>query len=435
MKEKVLILGAAGRDFHNFNTFFRNNPRYKVVGFTATQIPGIAERRYPAKLAGKLYPRGIPIYNEEDLPDLIKKLNINLVCFAYSDVSHLHVMHLASIALANGADYIILGPKNTMLKSKKKVIAVTAVRTGCGKSPTTRAIVDQLKKAGKDVVVIRHPMPYGRLEFQRVQRFEFLEDLDRANCTIEEREEYEPLIKRRAIVYAGVDYAAILRAAEKEADIIIWDGGNNDMPFIKPDLHIVVADAMRPGHELAYHPGEANFRMADIIIINKTNSAQKEHIKEIIRNARLVNPHAKIIKAASRLKAENAKAIKGKRVIAVEDGPTVTHGGMQFGAAAAIAMKYKARLVSPLRSAVGSIKRTFKEYPHLKYVLPAMGYSPKQIKELEKTINNSDAEYVLIGTPVDLRRLIRINKPAIKVSYEIETNGQLADELRKRGFL
>ena len=280
MKEKVLILGAAGRDFHNFNTFFRNNPRYKVVGFTATQVPGIAERRYPAKLAGKLYPRGIPIYNEEDLPDLIKKLDINLVCFAYSDVSHLHVMHLASIALANGADYIILGPKNTMLKSKKKVIAVTAVRTGCGKSPTTRAIVDQLKKAGKDVVVIRHPMPYGRLEFQRVQRFEFLEDLDRANCTIEEREEYEPLIKRRAIVYAGVDYAAILRAAEKEADIIIWDGGNNDMPFIKPDLHIVVADAMRPGHELAYHPGEANFRMADIIIINKTNSAQKEHIKK-----------------------------------------------------------------------------------------------------------------------------------------------------------
>ncbi|MHA1596938.1 MAG: cyclic 2,3-diphosphoglycerate synthase [Candidatus Asgardarchaeia archaeon] len=420
-RRKVIILGAAGRDFHNFNVFFRNNKNFEVVAFTATQIPNIEGRRYPPDLSGELYPDGIPIYPEKELPELIKKFGVDVVVFAYSDVSHEYVMHKASIALANGADFWLMGPSSTTLKSKKPVIAVCAVRTGCGKSQTSRRICDILHKYGVKYVVVRHPMPYGDLSKQAVQRFSSYEDLDRYQCTIEEREEYEPHIRRGNVVYAGVDYEAILREAEKESDVILWDGGNNDLPFYKPDLHIVVVDAHRPCHEVHYHPGEANFRMADVIVINKVDTADRESVEEIKRDIEEVNPKAIVIEAASPISVDDPSKIRGKRVLVVEDGPTLTHGGMRYGAGYIAAKTYGAsEIVDPRPFAVGSIKETYKKYKHLDLILPAMGYGKKQIEELEETINNSDADTVIIGTPVDLRKLIKVNKETVKVTYELK---------------
>ncbi|NJE13411.1 cyclic 2,3-diphosphoglycerate synthase [Thermococcus sp. LS2] len=424
-KKRVIILGAAGRDFHNFNVFFRNNPDYEVVAFTATQIPDIEGRIYPPELAGPLYPNGIPIWSEDDLEKIIKEHNIDIAVFAYSDVSHEHVMHLASRVHAAGADFWLLGPKSTMLKSSKPVIAVTAVRTGCGKSQTSRKVAKILKDLGYKVAVIRHPMPYGDLRKQIVQRFATYEDLDKYECTIEEREEYEPHIDYGHVVYAGVDYEKILREAEKEADIILWDGGNNDFPFYEPDLWIVVADPHRPGHELKYHPGETNFRAADVIIINKIETAYPENVQKVRENIEKVNPNAIVIEAASPIFVDKPELIKGKRVLVVEDGPTLTHGGMKYGAGYVAAKKFGAKeIIDPRPYAVGSIVETYKKYPHLDVILPAMGYSPKQIKELEETINRADADVVVIGTPIDLRRILNINKPAVRVRYELEEIGQ-----------
>ena len=433
-KRKVIIMGAAGRDFHNFNTFFRDNEDFEVVAFTATQIPNIEGRFYPPELAGKLYPKGIPIYPEEDLPKLIKEHNVDIVVFAYSDVSHEYVMHRASIALANGADFWLMGPDTTLIQSTKPVISICAVRTGCGKSQTTRRVTDILHKYGLKYVVIRHPMPYGDLKKQAVQRFATYEDLDKHECTIEEREEYEPHLDRGNVVYAGVDYEKIIRSAEKEADVIVWDGGNNDLPFYKPDLHIVVTDPHRAGHELKYHPGEANFRMANVIVINKEDSADPKNIELIKEHIKEANPNAIVIDAESPITVENPDAIKGKRVLVVEDGPTLTHGGMKFGAGYLAAKKYGAKeIIDPRPYAVGSIKETYKKYPHLDLILPAMGYGKQQIKELEETINNADADLVIIGTPIDLRRLIKINKPADRVRYELKEMGPttLEDIIKK----
>lgn len=416
--QNVIIMGAAGRDFHNFNIFFRNNPAYRVVAFTAEQIPGIAERRYPKKLAGKRYPKGIPIYPEERLPELVKKYKVDLVNLAYSDLPYSEVMQKASLVNACGADFILLGPKNTMLKSKKPVIAVTAVRTGCGKSQTTRYICGLLKVAGKRVVVVRHPMAYGILGKEVVERYENWGDLEKYATTIEEREEYEPLISLGVIVYAGVDYEKVLRKAEKEADIIIWDGGNNDFPFFKPDFQITLADPLRAGHEKEYYPGGINVRLADVIIINKEKSAKKEDIELVEKNVKELNPKAKIIHAASEIVAKEIKRIEGKRVIVVEDGPTLTHGGMKFGAGTIAAKKAKARVVSPRRYAVGSIKEIYKKYK-LGKVLPAMGYSKKQIKELKETINKTPCDFVISGTPIDLRKILKIRKPIIKITYKL----------------
>jgi len=424
-RRRVVILGAAGRDFHNFNVFFRNNPDYEVVAFTATQIPDIEGRIYPPELAGPLYPNGIPIWSEDDLEKIIKEHNIDIVVFAYSDVSHEHVMHLASRAHAAGADFWLLGPKSTMLKSGKPVIAVTAVRTGCGKSQTSRKVARILKDLGYKVAVIRHPMPYGDLRKQVVQRFATYEDLDKYECTIEEREEYEPHIDYGHVVYAGVDYEKILREAEKEADIILWDGGNNDFPFYEPDLWIVVADPHRPGHELKYHPGETNFRAADVIIINKVETAYPENVQTIRENVEKVNPNAIVIEAASPIFVDRPELIRGKRVLVVEDGPTLTHGGMKYGAGYVAAKKFGAReIVDPRPYAVGSIVETYEKYKHLGAILPAMGYGKRQIKELEETINRADADVVVIGTPIDLRRVLNINKPAVRVRYELEEIGQ-----------
>ncbi len=424
MRRKVIIMGAAGRDFHNFNVFFRDNEKYEVVAFTATQIPDIEGRRYPPELAGKLYPEGIPIYPEEQLTELIKKYDVDEVVFAYSDVSHEYVMHRASQVLAAGATYVLLGPKDTMLEAKIPVISVCAVRTGCGKSQTSRKVVKILREMGKKVAVVRHPMPYGDLVAQRVQRFASFEDMDRAKCTIEEREEYEPHIRNGAVVWAGVDYEAILREVEKEADIILWDGGNNDFPFYKPDLEIVVADPHRAGHETKYHPGETNLRRAHVIIINKEETANREDIERLRANIRRYNPSAIIIDAASPLFVEDGSKIKGKRVLVVEDGPTVTHGEMPYGAGYMAALKYGAlEIVEPGPYAVGSLVDTFRKYPHLKKVLPAMGYGERQIKELEETINRADADLVIIATPIDLRRLIKINKDAVRVLYELQEIG------------
>ena len=414
-------MGAAGRDFHNFNVFFRDNEAYEVVAFTAAQIPNITERKYPPELAGKLYPDGIPIYPEGELPELIKRFDIDEVVFSYSDVSHEYVMHRASSVLACGADFKFLGPKSTMLESKKPVISVCAVRTGAGKSPTSRKVCRILKKLGYKVVVVRHPMPYGDLRKQICQRFETYEDLDKYNCTIEEREDYEPHLDNGFVVYSGVDYEKILREAEKEADIILWDGGNNDLPFFKPDLHVVIADPLRAGHELAYYPGESNFRMADVIVINKVDTARKEEVEKVEKNAKLVNQKAIIVKATSPLLIDKPELIRGKRVLCVEDGPTVTHGEMPLGAGGFAVKKYDIKeIVDPRPWAVGSIKETFKKYPHLGPVLPAMGYGEKQMKELEETINACDCDAVVIGTPTDLRRYLRLNKPAVRVKYEIE---------------
>jgi predicted GTPase len=423
--KKVVILGAAGRDFHNFNVFFRGNPTYKVVAFTSTQIPGIENRVYPPELAGPLYPQGIPIYSESRLEEILDAYGVDIVVFSYSDVSHEHVMHLASIAHKHGADFWLLGPKSTMLKSSKPVIAVTAVRTGSGKSQTSRKIASILKEFGFKVGVIRHPMPYGNLASEAVQRFSTFEDLDKWKVTIEEREEYEPHLARGHVVYAGVDYGKILSLAEKENDIILWDGGNNDFPFIRPDLWITVADPFRAGHELSYHPGETCFRSADVIIINKVDTASFDQIEMVRENARKLNPKAIVIEAASPIFVEGYEMIRGKRVLIIEDGPTLTHGGMEFGAGYVAARKYgAAEIVDPRPYAVGSIKRTYEIYPHLKDILPAMGYGETQIKELEETVNGSDADLVIVATPVNLGRILKINKPYVRVTYELQEIGR-----------
>lgn len=419
MRKRVIIMGAAGRDFHNFNVYFRNEKYYQVVAFTATQIPDIEGRKYPARLAGRLYPRGIPIFPEEDLAKLIKKHRIATVVFSYSDVPHERVMHAASIALANGADFLLLGT-STYIKSRKPVIAVCAVRTGSGKSPTSRYIVDYLMEKGARVAVIRHPMPYGNLVKQEVQRFAKYKDFEKHKCTIEEREEYEPYVRRGVVIYAGVDYEKILRLAEKEADIILWDGGNNDLPFYKPDLHITIADPHRAGHELRYHPGEANLRSADVILISKTGTAEKEDIAEVIKNSKEANPRAKIIKTRMKFIVEEPSTLKNKRALVIEDGPTLTHGEMKFGAGILVAREYGASIVDPSKHAVGSIKNVYKKFPHLKKVLPAMGYGRKQIKELEETINAARCDIVIEATPTDLGKLIKINKPILEVDYKLD---------------
>ncbi len=442
MKKKVIIMGAAGRDFHNFNTYFRDNENYEVVAFTATQIPNIENRKYPPELAGKLYPNGIPIYPEEELPELIKKYDVDEVVFAYSDVSHEYVMHRASIVNANGPDFVLMGPKHTMLKSKKPVIAVTAVRTGCGKSQTSRKVFRILRDKGLKVVSIRHPMPYGDLVKQRAQRFASYDDLDKYECTIEEREEYEPYIDMGGVVYAGVDYGEILKQAENEADVIIWDGGNNDIPFYKPDLHIVVVDPHRAGHEIKYHPGETNLRMAHIVIINKEATADRANIDIVRKNIIDVNPNAIVIDAASPLFVDKPEIIRGKSVLAIEDGPTLTHGGMTYGAAVIAAMKYGAReLMDAKDYAVGTIVDTYKKYPHIHNYLPAMGYGEKQIKDLEETINNTPCDIVVSGTPIDLNRVVKVNKPIVRVKYDLEEIGKptledvLKDFLKKKNIL
>jgi predicted GTPase len=428
-------MGAAGRDFHNFNVYYRTNSKYEVVAFTATQIPGIEKRAYPPELAGPNYPNGIPIYPEEDLPELIKKHGINEVVFAYSDVSHEYVMHRASIALANGADFRLMGPFATMLKAKVPVVSICAVRTGSGKSQTSRRVTKILRENGFKVVVVRHPMPYGDLTKQVCQRFASREDLDKYECTIEEREEYEPHISNGIIVYAGVDYEKILREAEKEADVIVWDGGNNDMPFYKPDLHIVVADPHRPGHEVTYHPGETNLRMADVVVVNKVDTADPANVATVRKNVKRLNPKAIIIEAASPITVDKPELIEGKEVLVVEDGPTLTHGNMPYGAGTIAAKRLGAtEIVDPRPYAVGSIVKTFEEYPHLGAVLPALGYGKEQIKELEETINKTPCDAVLIGTPIDLRHVLWLNKPAARARYELKEIGTptLEDILKQR---
>ncbi len=418
MKRKVLIMGAAGRDFHNFNVYYRNNSDYKVMAFTATQIPDIAGRKYPSLLCGPDYPNGIPIYDEKDMPALIKEFNIDEVVFSYSDVSFNTVMAKGSIVLAAGADYSMLSAEHTMIKSRKPVVAVCAVRTGCGKSQTSRKIASLLKEMGQKVVVIRHPMPYGDLEKQICQRFASINDMKRYNCTIEEMEEYEPHIGEGHVVYAGIDYGKILEEAEKEADVILWDGGNNDLPFYKPDMHIVVTDPHRPGHEETYHPGTTNLRMADVVVINKVDTARSEDVEKVKKNIIRINPSAKIIKAESPIEIKDPRSIKGKKVLVVEDGPTLTHGEMKYGAGFVAAQNYGAReIIDPRPYAVGSIKRVYSRYPHLERILPAMGYGKKQMEELRTTINKSPAELVLIGTPINLAAHINLNKPSMRVKY------------------
>jgi predicted GTPase len=438
-KIKVVIMGAAGRDFHNFNVYFRNNSAYEVVAFTATQIPGIEGRIYPPELAGPNYPNGIPIYPEGELPKLIKEHDVDQVIFAYSDVSHEYVMHKASIALASGADFRLMGPKTTMLKAKVPVVSVGAVRTGSGKSQTSRQVARILKNKGLRVVVIRHPMPYGDLRNQIWERFASYEDLDRYKCTIEEREEYEPHIDNGIIVYAGVDYGKILEEAEKEAGVIVWDGGNNDLSFYKPDLHIVVADPHRAGHEVAYHPGEANLRMANVVIINKVDTADPQNVKRVKENIKMVNPKAIILDAASPITADKPELIKGKRALVIEDGPTLTHGNMPYGAGTIMAQRLGAKeIVDPKPYAVGSIKETYKKYAHLGTILPAIGYGEKQIAELKETIDRTPCDVVVIGTPIDLRRVMTINKPTVRVKYELQVLGpvsleQVLEEFLQRG--
>lgn len=423
---RVLILGAAGMDFHLFNILFRDNREYKVVGFTMSseQNLGVVGKRrfYPPELAGKLYPNGIPIYPEKEMESVIKNKGVDEVVLAYSDISHVDVMHLASRALSSGADFRFIGLKHLMLKSKKPVIAICAVRTGCGKSQTSRAIAKILKDMGKRVVIIREPMPYGDLRNQVVMRFECYEDLEKNKCTIEEREEYEPYIERGFVVYSGIDYKKIMKSAEKEADVIIWDGGNNEVSFYIPEIQIVVVDPHRPGHELLYHPGEVNLRIADIIIINKVNTAKKGNIAIVKNNIKKVNPNAKIIEAESIISVERVEkrdSLKNKRVLVIEDGPTLTHGGMPYGAGMIIAKRLKCKIVDPRKNAVGSIIETYKKFPHLKNILPAMGYSEKQMKELEETINKTKCDVVFIGTPIDLGKLLNINKPTVKIRYEL----------------
>ena len=420
-RARVIIMGAAGRDFHNFNTVFRKDDRYEVVAFTATQIPNIEERKYPAELAGALYPNGIPIFPESDLPRLIKELKADEVIFAYSDVSFQYIMSKAALVVAAGADFKLQGARPTMLKSKVPVIAVVAVRTGAGKSQTSRKVCQLLREAGKKVVAIRHPMPYGDLVKQRVQRYSSLEDLKRFECTVEEMEEYEPHIVNGTIIYAGVDYEAILHEAEKEADVIVWDGGNNDMSFYQPDLTIDVADPHRAGHELSYYPGAVNIRLADVVIINKIDTSSRMNIDLVRKNIVGINSKAIIIEAASPISVEDESIIRNKRVLVVEDGPTLTHGEMTYGAGHVAARKYGAKeIVDPRPWVVNSIAETFKKYPHIGTLLPAMGYGGKQIKDLETTINKVDCDSVIISTPIDLRRIIKIKKPSTRIYYELD---------------
>ncbi len=439
IRTRVIIVGAAGRDFHNFNVVYRGREEFEVVAFTATQIPNIDGRVYPAELAGALYPDGIPIVPEAGLEELVREREVDQVVFSYSDVSHQHVMHIGSRALAAGATYTLLSPRETMLTSSKPVVAVCAVRTGAGKSQTTRRVAALLRESGKRVAVLRHPMPYGDLTKQAVQRFERYEDLDAADATIEEREEYEPHLAEGNLVFAGIDYAAIVDRAEQEADVIVWDGGNNDTPFIKPNVHVVVVDPHRPGHELRYHPGETNLRMADVCVVNKVDSAPQDGIDAVVNSIRGANPTAKIVLAASPFEVEeNGIKIAGKRVLAIEDGPTLTHGEMTFGAAVLAAKQHgAAALVDPRPFAVGSIAATFQAYPHVGELLPAMGYGRSQMEDLRETIARSDAEVVLIGTPIDLRRLIDFDKPALRVRYKLQEIGEptLADVLAEHGLI
>lgn len=433
--QRILIMGAAGRDFHNFNTHFRNNPDEEVVAFTATQIPGIDGRVYPPELAGPHYPKGIPIHEEKELLRLIRELEVDQVVFAYSDVPHEYVMHKASTVLAAGADFRLMGPLATQIKSVRPVVSIGAVRTGSGKSQTTRYAASVLKASGLRVAVIRHPMPYGDLIQQRVQRFASYADLDTHRCTIEEREEYEPHLDQGHLVFAGVDYEAILREAEKEADVILWDGGNNDLPFYVSDFHIVVADPHRPGHEMSYHPGEANIRMADVVILNKVDTANYEDILLVRHNIREMNPRAQILEAASPLLVDHPEAIRGKRVLVVEDGPTLTHGEMSYGAGMVAAERFgAAEIIDPRPFAVGSIAAVYQKYPQVGSLLPAMGYGETQTRELEQTINASDADLVICATPIDLRRIVQVKLPMERVRYELQVIGvpSLADLLEAR---
>ena len=434
MPTRVIIMGAAGRDFHNFNTVFRADETKRVLAFTATQIPNIDGRRYPKELAGPLYPEGIPIHPEPDLPALVRELKADEVVFAYSDVSHETVMHKASLVLACGADFRLIGPDASMLKAKVPVVSVCAVRTGAGKSQTTRKVAAILRAKGRRVVAIRHPMPYGDLVKQKVQRFAAMADLDRHECTIEEREEYEPHIAAGGVIYAGVDYGAILAEAEKEADVVLWDGGNNDLPFYRPDLEIVVADPHRPGHERTYHPGEANLRRAHVVVINKIDSAGPEGIEAVRRSVRELNPGAIVVDAASPLTVEDASSIRGRRVLAVEDGPTLTHGEMKYGAGVLAAIRHgAAEIVDPRPYTVGTLAATFEKYPGIGTLLPAMGYGGQQVKDLEATIARTPCDIVLVATPIDLRRVVRIDKPALRVGYELQEIGKpdLADVLAR----
>jgi predicted GTPase len=425
VETKVVVMGAAGRDFHNFNVVFRDDPRYRVVAFTATQIPNIEGRRYPPTLAGKLYPDGIPIHPESELTSLIASLEAREVVFAYSDVAHVDVMHKASIVLAAGADFRLIGPDASMLPAKVPVVSVCAVRTGAGKSQTTRKVCKVLRAKGRRVVAIRHPMPYGDLVKQRVQRFAALEDLDLHKCTIEEREEYEPHIAAGGVIYAGIDYGAILAEAEKEADVIVWDGGNNDLPFYRSDLEIVVADPHRAGHELSYHPGEANIRRAHVVVINKEDTANEADIVAVRQTVHAVNPKARIVDAASPILVDDPEMIRGKKVLCVEDGPTLTHGEMKYGAGVLAGMKHgAAEILDPRPYTVGSIAETYAKYPNIGPLLPAMGYGDEQMRDLEATIDRCPADVVLIATPIDLRRVIKIAKPAMRVGYELQEIGK-----------
>lgn len=437
-RRKILIMGAAGRDFHNFNTYYRNNESYEVVAFTATQIPDIVDRKYPSELSGDLYPEGIPIFDESELVDLIKKFDVDEVVFSYSDVPHLYVMHKASLVNATGAAFTLLGTKGTMIKSTKPLISVCAVRTGSGKSQTSRKIVQLLHDAGKKIVAIRHPMPYGDLAKQAVQRFAEYSDLDKNETTIEEREEYEPYIDKGLVIYSGVDYEAILREAEKEADIILWDGGNNDFPFYKSDLSFVVADPHRVGDELTYYPGETNLNLADVIIVNKITTTSYTNVMQLEENIRHVNPRAILVEAASPIFVDKPELVKGKKVLVIEDGPTLTHGGMKYGAGVVAARRYgAAELVDPRPYLVGSIKETFEHYPDIGTLLPAMGYFDQQLKDLEETIRKTECDVVVSGTPIDITRLIKVDKPIVRVKYELEEIGypKLKDILKEKGFL
>jgi predicted GTPase len=436
MARRILIQGAAGRDFHNFNTVFRGNRQYHVVGFTAAQIPNIDGRKYPAKLAGTGYPKGIPIFAEDEIESLIKRLDVDEVVFSYSDVSHVYVMHQASRALSSGADFRFLGPKETMLESKRPVIAVCAVRTGSGKSQTTRYVCSLLKRRGLTVVAIRHPMPYGDLNKQVCQRYASMADLDKYDCTIEEREEYEPHIASGTIIYAGIDYEMILRKAEQEADVIVWDGGNNDMAFYKAGLYITVADPHRAGHEITYHPGETNLKLADVVVINKIDTAPPEGVNNLRRNIAAHNPKATVVDAASPISVEDPKVITGKRVLVIEDGPTLTHGEMKYGAGVVAAQRFGASaIVDPRPWVKGTIKETFEQYPNIGPLLPAMGYGDKQIADLQATINAADVDSVIIATPIDLRRLVKIKKPSVRVRYDLQVIGRPTLEEQVDGFL
>lgn len=435
-RTRIVILGAAGRDFHNFNVLYRDHPAYEVVAFTATQIPDIAGRKYPSTLAGKLYPKGIPIFAEEQLASLIRTKSIDEVVFSYSDVSYAHVMGRAAIANAAGAHFKVLSAASTMIRSKKPVISVCAVRTGSGKSQTTRRVADICKQYGLKVAAIRHPMPYGDLAKQRVQRFHTLADLKKHKCTIEEVEEYEPHIVNHTIIYAGVDYEAILRQAEKEADIILWDGGNNDTPFYVPDVHIVVADPLRAGHELSYYPGETNLRMADVVVINKADTAGAASVNLLRRNILAVNPKAEIVEAASPLILDHVDRIRNHKALVVEDGPTLTHGEMTTGAGTVAAEKYGAsEIIDPRPYTTGRIAETFRKYPKIGHLLPAMGYGKQQTKDLERTINRVPCDVVVIGTPIDLNRIIRIRKPTVRVRYDLQEIGSVTLETILRPFL